>query len=303
MQEQQFGNEFPHFPHVELLGKALSKDRLGGICLIHLCGGGETLLPPEIIPIISALLKEGHYIWVVTNGTVTNRFNELVELPKEMLERLAFKFSFHYLELKRLNFMDTFFNNIRKIRNAGCSFSVELMPSDDSIQYIEDIKKVCFENLGAFCHVTVGRDNAKTEKPILTELTKDEYIKIWSTFSSKLFDYKISVFNIEVNEFCYAGDYTASLDIGTGDLKQCYKGKQIQNIYHDVKESIHWEPIGYNCTEPHCYNAHCFLVFGAIPELGRNAPTYMDVRNKICANGSEWLTPKMKAFIGQRIER
>ena len=54
--------------------KALSKERLGGICLINFCGGGETLLPPEIVKYIRVLLEEGHYIMIVTNATVSKRF-------------------------------------------------------------------------------------------------------------------------------------------------------------------------------------------------------------------------------------
>ena len=52
------------------IAKCLSKKRLGGICLINLTGNGETMLQPDIVPLITALLQEGHYVEVVTNGTV-----------------------------------------------------------------------------------------------------------------------------------------------------------------------------------------------------------------------------------------
>ena len=46
---------------------------------------------------------------VVTNATVSKRFEELAKLPKELLSHLFFKFSYHYLELKQRNLLDKFF--------------------------------------------------------------------------------------------------------------------------------------------------------------------------------------------------
>ena len=37
----------------------------------------------------------------------------------ELLDRLMIKFSFQYLELKRLGWFDRFFDNVRKMRSAG----------------------------------------------------------------------------------------------------------------------------------------------------------------------------------------
>ena len=85
----------------EEIARALSPARMGGICCINLCAGGETLLAPQVIDIIRALLEQGHYVMVVTNGLLTQRFDELAGLTGELLRRLFFKFSFHYLELER----------------------------------------------------------------------------------------------------------------------------------------------------------------------------------------------------------
>ena len=90
-----FGGNLPELPHSpETIRKALSKERLGGICLINICGGGETLLPNKIVEYTRALLEEGHYVMIVTNATVTKRFDEISKFPKELLKRLFFKFSF-----------------------------------------------------------------------------------------------------------------------------------------------------------------------------------------------------------------
>ena len=63
-------------------------------------------------------MEEGHYVMLVTNGSITPRFNEIAQFSKENFKRLFFKFSFHYLELKRLNLMEVFFDNIKKIKDA-----------------------------------------------------------------------------------------------------------------------------------------------------------------------------------------
>ena len=49
-----------------------------GFVLINLCAGGETLLGETILPVVKALLEEGHYVMVVTNGTMTKRFDEII---------------------------------------------------------------------------------------------------------------------------------------------------------------------------------------------------------------------------------
>ena len=57
--------------------------------------------------------------------------------------------------------------------------------------------------------------------------------------------------------------------------------------------------MGNNCLEYHCYNGHSYIVLGDIPEL--DAPTYADLRNRICSDGSEWLKPEMKSFMSTRL--
>ena len=70
-----FDTKLPKFRYdAAFIRKALSKDRLGGTCLINLCGGGETLLPAEVVGYTKALLEEGHYVMIVTNATCSKRF-------------------------------------------------------------------------------------------------------------------------------------------------------------------------------------------------------------------------------------
>jgi hypothetical protein len=270
-------------------------ERLGGKCLLNLCADGETLLSDDVIPVVLELLEEGHYIELVTNGTLTKRFAEVIELPSELLLRLKFKFSFHYLELKRLNLIDVFFSNVAMVRNAGCSFTIEITPSDELIEHIGDIKKLCREKTLALPHLTIARDDRDINIPILSKYSFDEYKKIWGEFKSDLFDFKSNIFYKKRKEFCYAGEWSLYMNLMTGEARQCYCGLSLPNLYKNLDEPIKFLPIGNNCSLAHCYNGHAYLTLGVIPEL--NTPTYADMRNRKDINGEEWLSKNFKSFM------
>lgn len=299
---QLFGGKIPDFQYsLEYVRKALSKERLGGVCLFNMCANGETLLLKGLIDYVRALLEEGHYVMIVTNGTLTNRFDEYAALPKELLAHLFFKFSYHYMELKEKNLLDIFFGNIRKMRDAGASFTLEQTPSDDAIPYRDEIIERAVKELGAAPHITVARDQRIDGKlPILTELSREEYIKMWGDkYHSPLFDYKMEIFGVKRKEFCYAGDWTAYMNFITGDMRQCGRSYMNWNVYKDISKPIPFCAIGKHCQELHCYNGHVWISLGAIPEL--KAPTYAEMRNRVCMDGSEWLKPEMKAFMSTKL--
>ena len=151
----------------EVVKKALSVQRLGGICHFNICGEGETLIPKELINYVKVLLENGHFIMIVTNGTLSNRFDEYFSLPKELTERLGFKFSFHYQELKEKNLFDAFNRNINECKKRGISYSIEMTPNDDLEPYISDIINYCKENYGAVCHLTIPRNMNTTKIELL----------------------------------------------------------------------------------------------------------------------------------------
>jgi hypothetical protein len=281
------------------IGHALSINRLGGISLINICGDGETLLPPETVGIIHSILKNGHYVMLVTNGTVTKRFTEIAELPVDCLNRLLIKFSFHYLELKRKDWFNVFFDNVQTVRNAGCSISLELTPSDEMIPHIEDAISLCKKRTGAICHVTVARDEKNNLLPLLTHHSRTEYENIWNKFQSDLFDFKMKVFGEKRREYCYAGLWTGVLNLTTGEFRQCYRGDLLRNIFEDIESPIQFVPIGCRCAEPYCYNAHAFMTLGIVPSI--RTPRFSEMRNRLCDDGSEWLTPDMKTFLNRKL--
>ena len=155
----------------------------------------------------------GHYADIITNGTITKKFDELINtLNYEEQSRLMIKFSFHYLMLKQTDLMQTFVDNVNKIKNSNISYSIEITPHDELIEYIDDIKDFSLKNFGALPHITVARDMDTKEIALLTDYSRDEYQKIWGQFESPMFDFKFSTFNKRRKEFCYAGDWSIKLN-------------------------------------------------------------------------------------------
>jgi len=277
---------------------AFSKKRWGGCIMFNFCAAGETLLCKELLPIVETLLKEGHYCMIVTNGTISKRFDEICNWGEEVKKRLFIKFSYHYLELKKQNLLGEFFGNINKMKENKVSYTVEITSDDNYIEYIDEIKSSCIKETGALPHVTVCREE-NNEVPIMTKLNKEDYIKTWEVFDSKLFEFKMNIFGKKVKKFCYAGEWNYFFDMATGELKQCYRGKKVQNVFENTKDKIKKIPIGYECPDPHCWNGHAFLCFGSVPDY--NCPTYAEMRNRVCVDGSEWLQPEMKFFMERKL--
>lgn len=300
-QHRLFEGALPQFKYSpQYVRKALSKERMGGVSLLNFCGGGETLLVPQIVDYVRELLEEGHYVMIVTNATVSKRFEEFSKFPKPLLAHLFFKFSYHYLELKQKGLLERFFHNVCLMRDSGASFTLEATPSDELIPYIKEMQQAALDHVGAVNHLTVGRDERVAgELPILTNMSRGDYQKTWSVFKSEFFDYKMSIFGEKRKEFCYAGAWSLYLNLATGMASQCYCSYFSQNIFEDLSKPIKFKPIGNNCQQEHCYNGHAFLVLGLIPEL--SAPTYGEIRNRKCVDGTEWLQPEMKAFMDTKL--
>ena len=298
-----FGGPLPKFSYSpELFRKALSQKRLGGQCMFNFCGNGETLLVPEITDYIKALLDEGHFVMIVTNATVDRAFDKMEEWPKECLERLFFKFSYHYLELKKRNLFQRFFRNIRRMRDAGASFTLEATPSDELEPSIDEMKRQSLQEVGAWCHITVPRSEKDMSRlPLLSKHSPEEFYKIWHSFNSPFFDYKFSVFGQKQKGFCHGGEwsYYLTMENNSCTVRQCYYSYVDQDLFEAIDRPLKDIPIGNHCAMPHCFNAHAWLTFGAIAE--RNDPTYDIMRNRTCADGTEWLKPRMKSFMQQRL--
>ena len=288
-----FSGGLPHFDFdAKFFRKALSKQRVKGVARINLCGDGETMLIPDLIDFVQELLNEGHWVDIVTNGTVTKTMNQLTLLPSDYKQRLFLKISLHYIELKKRNMLDSFFQNIDTIRKSGISFSLLLTGSDDYIPYIDEIKRVCIEHVGALPHVSFARNDDKPYAPLQSKYKQNEYHKLWSQFDSALLTFQNQIFGIKRKEFCMGGAWTYVLNMQTGELRNCHNSLVIQNIYENLTEPIKEEAIGHFCRARHCVCGPIWLTLGAIPEM--ETPLYSEIRNRICADGTEWLTAAQK---------
>lgn len=285
---------------VEHIVKALSKDRLGGICYINLTAQGETLIYKYIVPLTRGLLEEGHYVEIITNGTVTKRIDEILEFPEELLRHLFFKISYHYKQMKNTKMEEIYWNNVRKIKKSLCSFTIELMPHDDIGDEIDQVCQHCIDNIGAVCHATVGRNDKMNSKGLLTSLHKGDYVKLWSKLDSTMFDLKMKLLGVRRKEFCYAGKWSLLIDISSGESSQCYGRMNTQNIFKDLAKPIKFKPVGYSCTQAFCFNGHAHVAWGIIPEL--ETPTYFDVRNRTCNDGVNWVKKDCELFFKQKFK-
>jgi hypothetical protein len=281
------------------IAKAFSIERLGGVCYFNFCADGETLLTKQIDEYIYGIVEQGHYAEIVTNLTITHVLNRILDWPSEILKRVTFKCSFHYLELKKRNLLDTFAANVQRIWAVGCSASIEITPSDELIPYLDEVMDFSQRNFGAQPHITIARNDATQSIDYLTDHTMEEYDGAWSKFGSDFWKFKKTIFKAKRNEYCYAGRWSLLVDLSNGDAFQCYHSRYQQNIFKNVNTPISFIPIG-KCKEPHCYNGHMLLTLGCINDFTN--VRYGDIKNRVKADGSEWLQNELKYFLNTKLE-
>lgn len=282
----------------EEVAKALSVDRIGGECLMNFCADGETLLTKDIDVYIKKLVQEGHYAEIVTNLTVTKVLDKILEWDKDLLKRVEFKCSFHFLELKRKKLLDCFAENVKKIWRAGASANIEITPSDDLIPFIDEVKDFSMRNFNALPQLSIARNDRSSGIEYLTNLSISEYDKVWSQFHSNFWEFKKTLFGIKRKEFCYAGGWSLYIDLTTGLCRQCYCGLSLGNVFANPGKPFPSLPIG-KCKIAHCYNGHALLSTGLIPNL--QTPGYGDLRDRDCVDGSNWLQPELKHFFNTKL--
>lgn len=297
-QRPESKRDIPPLTDAKTIRRAFARERLGGCALINLCAAGETLLHPDLPDVIRELVREGHYVSIVTNGILTDAFERIIQTGISM-EYLFFKFSFHYLELLRTNTLQTYIQNVNKMRKVGASYTIELVASDDQVPYIEEIKKVCTEAFGALPHVTIPRDDRTEGIDLMTSYSMEEYKRIWESFDSELFRYKMHILYKKQTENCMAGDWSYIADLLTGDIRQCLGHKVIGNLYENMDKPFPEEKVGYACRLPYCYNGHVFYSMGDVVSFP--APFYYEVRDRVTSTGEHWITDTMKDIFTQKL--
>lgn len=290
-----------NYPIDQML-ESLRPERFGGKVYFSICGAGETTLCEELPVLVKGLLEMGHIVNITTNGTTKNHIKAIIKpLTKENSKGLHFSFSFHYLELKRLNLLETFFEVVQYVKDMGCSFFVQFNMNDEYVPYLNEIKRLVFDKTGALPQIAATRkeNNLKSDIELYTNHSKEEYKNFGSAFDSPLFSYTLENFDKPRKEFCHAGEISYVLNLGTGILQQCYASLQRQNIFDNPTQPIKLKAIGHHCCSKFCMNSSHFMSLGVIPEAG--GPTYANLRDRITANGDSWYNDYHKSLLGRKL--
>lgn len=284
---------------VETIAKAFAVERLGGKCLLQICGNGETLIPPYIVELTRLLLEDGHYVFITTNGILSHRINSFLQFPLELRERLGFKFSYHYLELKRLGKLDLFFENAKRIHAAHSSVCIEAGAFDDYTLCVDEMLDRCYQEMGALPHAADIHDGYPNFNRLTQKSIRDHYAT-WDKFKSPVFEIQKQNWLTPVKGFCYGGDWFLQVYLENGLIQPCIGGgKFIGNLYENIDKPLHYAPLGENCTCPYCYSVHCYLALGLVPSM--KTPHYDIMRNRVMSDGSEWLTNKLRDFMHSKL--
>lgn len=282
----------------EQIGLATTKERWGGCCYFSICGAGETTLQKNIDEIAYNILKNGHYVNITTNGTITKQIEKILNTCKDYVNHLHFCFSFHYIELLKKNLVDVFFKNFKLIKESGSSIIVQFNMCDEYIPYLDEMKEICIRETGAAPQIAATRKEEKGLEKIelLTKLSEKEYFELGKDFSSPLFEYTMKNFNVKRKEFCYAGDWALNLNLATGIIRRCYCSYIRQDVFKNPNEKIKFLAIGHACGSPFCMNSSHFMSLGVIPEI--DSPSYAELRNREEAG---WYTDEMKEFLSSKL--
>jgi hypothetical protein len=225
---------------------------------------------------------------VVTNALLRAQLLEIINKAGLNRDYLFFKCSFHYLELKRLNLLEKFFDNIDMIKAHQISFTVEMTVNDATIPYIQAIKEICQKRLGALCHIIESRNEKDERFNRLTQLSIEEHRSVWESFNSPLFAYQQKTFEIPVTTYCYGGDYSLRLDLQTGNLYPCNLPMPLDNLFAETNHLPNFTAVGSNCSLQNCFKRHVdSLLCGCFED--ENAISYKAARDRKCSDGSVWL--------------
>lgn len=284
----------------EEIRNALSQKKLGGPCHINACALGETLLSKDIVELTYELLDEGHYVSLITNGTITPKIEAILHFPEALLERMFFKLSFHYAELKRTKLIDVFWENTDRIRKSPCSYSIEITPCDSLIDELAYIKNEFMLHIGGVMpHITFTRDTNKEGLDLLSELSLEEYHNVWKTFDSDLFDLKCDLYKKKICQTCYAGVWSYRINVVNGNLQSCYQQELAGTVFDEGQKTLPAIPVGTGCRLDYCFNNHAFLAWGDVPEI--ECSNYFQVRDRETEDSTHWVKEPYGAAMRQKL--
>lgn len=199
-------------------------DKTGLIFKINFLGGGEPLLVPNIIEVISELTKK-HYVTFITNLTLKKPVRRICEIGPQKIPRM--NVSIHMEELERTHLLGTFLENYQAIQEGQFSIYSSIVAYPGVADKIESYKKI-FDKYKIEPEVIpfMGEYNGK----IYPRDYNEEERECWKGLTGKDFCLKNEDLNV-FGQYCNAGCNTAVID-QYGDVTPC-KGvkKSLGNIY------------------------------------------------------------------------
>ena len=295
-----------HFNYsVEHMVEAFRPERIGGNAHITVIGAGETLIPPEVVPFVKGLLHLGHVVELVTNNTLNQRIDELLDTPREDIGRLIVKCSLHWKELKRLHKVEDYFNNIKRIIAAGASSYPFLVICDEYMNELDEIIDICKRELGAVpqcspCVTAETRaDFLKGGVAMTSPACTPAFVKeIDKKFHSKLFEQSVRFLDVDVKRvFCYAGKWSLGVGMGDGVMCKCHNVGIPGNFFENIEEPYIGEPVGCECGIASCCLQYGFYALGLIPEIPE-VPTYTEM---VCGGREHLFSEEVKALMNVKI--
>lgn len=296
---------------VEHMIRCFEPSRFGGPIIFGGAAAGETLLWDGIVDFTRGLLSQGHFVSYTTNMTMRSVIRKFCEFPRELRVRLELDASLHYLELKKLNMLDVFFENLRALKEAEISYAIYLCISDSYLPYVREVSALCKSRAGILPVASMVRKYSEEGATLAEPYSKEIEDLVEATCDTRQWKLQKKLYGQKRNEFCHAGQCSMNLNLGTGDYTKCWgrsrpisglekfvekspslikkigrrfvKTQAVGNIFKNPKGSIKFEPIG-KCPFFDCVCAS-YLVWGLIPEM--SAPTHSNVYYDRAATSSE----------------
>lgn len=274
--------------------KCLTQQRLGGKCFFSFCGSGETTLYNEMPMISDAVVSNGHYMNITTNGTSTSSVKKILEQTKCHSSHLLFSCSLHYNELAKRNLLQHFIDTIECIKSYGASYIISFVLNAGYYDVLDKVKEFTISNFGHLPAVFIGRIIHSTTIDCNNDI--ETFFKHGKEFNSKLFYFCLRHFGNTSPRKCNAGKTSFVLNFQNGICKPCYHiTKTAFNIFEDDKPLPIQEKC-INCCRSCVNNAH-FMALGSCP-FEETMHTYYSIRKDHGQFSSD-----MKEFLSQKLPK
>lgn len=247
---------------LEAIAESLSPECVGGPCFFYGYADGEPLLHEENLRLLAALAAQGHFVAVTTNlnAAEPGRLERVFASCDRW--RVLFLASLHWHELRRRGRLNAFFDTMDFLRTAGFSCRIRLCLAPEYRSDLEAIDALCLQRTGQLPLLTRWRG------PESPDLDMNELDGIGARSPV----YRLQKLSMDVprREFCFAGERSVVLDLGSGELRACLAEPVtgVLNPNSPHKElPFPGEPVGRHCHARWCMCCSILWPWGVLPDL------------------------------------